>query len=92
MYEWNDLAGARQYATESVRLCKMGEFVSYMLAGYAVLANVHRARGDVDDALEVVQNAARLAEQHDYPYMAAILAEQRIRLWLAEGNLVPASR
>ena len=92
LYEWNDLDGAMRYAMQGIKLSELGGFVSYALAGHAILAQVYQAQGDVDSALEVIQKAERLAHRHDYAYVMAVVAELRARLWVARGNVAAASR
>jgi LuxR family maltose regulon positive regulatory protein len=92
LYEWNDLDGAMHHAVEGIRLCEIGGFVSYLLAGYANLAQVYQARGDAESALETIQKAERLAQRHEYAYVRGMIARLRVRLWVAQGNLAAASR
>jgi LuxR family maltose regulon positive regulatory protein len=92
LYEWNDLDGAMHHALEGIRLCEIGGFVSYLLAGYANLAQVYQARGDAESALETIQKAERLAQRHEYAYVRGMIARVRVRLWVAQGNLAAASR
>jgi LuxR family maltose regulon positive regulatory protein len=90
--EWNDLDNAMRYAMDGIELSELGGFVLYLLAGHAILARVHWARGEVNSALEVIQKAERLAQRYGYAYLTAVVAELRSRLWLAQGNLAAASR
>jgi LuxR family maltose regulon positive regulatory protein len=90
--EWNDLDNAMRYAMDGIKLSEVGGFVLYLLAGHAILARVHQARGEANSALEVIQKAERLAQRYGYAYMTAVVAELRSRLWLAQGNLAVASR
>jgi len=91
LYEWNDLEGALRHAMKGIELTELGGFTSYLLAGYARLVKVYQAQGDVKRALVVIGKAEQLAQKHDYAYMSGVIARLRIRLWLAQGNLVAAS-
>jgi LuxR family maltose regulon positive regulatory protein len=92
LYEWNDLAGALHHATECIGLSELGGRLSIVLAGRMVLALVYQAQGDVDRALETIQELERLAQRHGHAYVMAGIAELRVRLWLAQGSLAAASR
>ena len=92
LYEWNDLEAALHYARVGIGLSEMGGRVSYVLAGRTVLALVHQARGEVGRAFETVREVEELAQRHGHPYVMAEMAEIRIRLWVAQGNLATASQ
>jgi LuxR family maltose regulon positive regulatory protein len=92
LYEWNDLDGAMRYATEGIALAERGGFSSYHLVGYARLAQIYQVRGDVDGVWEIIRKAEWLAQQQDYAYLMAVIADLRARLWVAQGNLATASR
>jgi LuxR family maltose regulon positive regulatory protein len=92
LYEWNDLAAAKRYALEGVRLSEVGGFIAYQVFGYALLARVCEAQGDRGSALENVEQAERLGQRSDYALVAALATELRVRLWLAQGNLMMAAR
>ena len=92
LYEWNDLDAARQHALEGVRLSKLGGFIAYQIFGHALLARLCEAQGDRDGALENIEQAERLGQGSDYALVTALATELRVRLWLAQGNLLAAER
>jgi LuxR family maltose regulon positive regulatory protein len=94
LYAWNDLDGAMRSAMEGIDLSGQGGFFTnaYALAGHAILARVQQAWGNVDGALDEIQKAQRLAQSYDYAYVVALVAEQRVRLWVARGNMGAASQ
>ncbi len=92
LYEWNDLDAAGQHALEGVRLSKLGGFIAYQVFGHALLARVCEAQGDRDGALEHIEQAERLGQGSDYALVTALAAELRVRLWLAQGDLLAAAR
>jgi LuxR family maltose regulon positive regulatory protein len=92
LYEWNDLDGAMRYAMEGIRLREQGGFVAHLLLGHAILARVHQVRGHADSALEVMEEAERLADRHDDARLRAVVADLQVWLWLAQGNATAASR
>jgi LuxR family maltose regulon positive regulatory protein len=92
LYEWNDLDAAKQHALEGVKLGKLGGFIAYQIFGHALLARVCEAQGDRDGALENIEHAERLGQGSDYALVTALATELRVRLWLAQGNLLAAAR
>jgi LuxR family maltose regulon positive regulatory protein len=92
LYEWNDLDAAKQHALEGVRLSKLGGFIAYQVFGHALLARVCEAQGDRDSALENIEQAERLGQGSDYALVTALATDLRVRLWLAQGNLMAAER
>jgi LuxR family maltose regulon positive regulatory protein len=91
LYEWNDLDAAKQHAQEGIRLSKLGGFIAYQLFGRALLARICEAQGDRDGALENIGQAERLGQRSEYALVAALATELRVRLWLAQGNLLAAA-
>jgi len=92
LYEWNDLAAAKQHALEGVRLSRLGGFIAYQVFGHALLARVCEAQGDRDSALENIEQAERLGQGSGYALVTALATDLRVRLWLAQGNLLAAAR
>jgi LuxR family maltose regulon positive regulatory protein len=92
LYEWNDLNAAKQCAREGVRLSELGGFIAYRLFGHALLARISEALGDRDNALENIARAEQLAGGSRYALVKALATEQRVRLWLAQGDVMSAAR
>ncbi|MEJ2209843.1 MAG: LuxR C-terminal-related transcriptional regulator, partial [Anaerolineae bacterium] len=92
LYEWDDLDAAKQHALEGIRLSELGGFIAYQVFGHTLLARVCEAQGDRDGALENVERAERLGQGSDYALVTALATELRVRLWLAQGNLLAAGR
>ena len=92
LYEWNDLDAAKQYALEGLWLSELGGFIAYQVFGHALLARVYEAQGNRGSALESVEQAERLGQRSDYALVEALATELRVRLWLAQGNLMTAAR
>jgi len=92
LYEWNDLDTAKQYALEGVRLSELGGFIAYQVFGHALLARISEAQGNRGSALESVEQAERLGQGSDYTLVTALATELRVRLWLAQGDLLAAAR
>jgi len=92
LYEWNDLEGAMRCATKGIELSELGGSADTIEDGYLTLARIHRARGKPDTALEMIQEAERLAQRCNHGDRQAEAAELRARLWLGRGSVAEASR
>ncbi len=89
--EWNNLDRALQYATKGIELTEMGGFTSAQLFGYAWLAEVCLARGDMKAASQALEKADRLIQRHPYAGLSGTLTNLRVRSWLKSGDLTAAS-
>jgi LuxR family maltose regulon positive regulatory protein len=95
MREWNDLEAADYLLTEGHKI--IGETLlidaDVVILGYAALARLQQARGDIAQALATVDAGVRLAERRHFP---TILCQQlraiRAQVDLATGNLASARR
>jgi len=90
-YEWNDLAGAKQHAEEGIRLSKMGGFVVYQIFGNAILTKVYEAKGDHEQANEMLQKAIWMGQGSEYDLVLALVEETQVRFWLRQNNISAAS-
>jgi LuxR family maltose regulon positive regulatory protein len=93
-YEWNDLAGAAQAATQGIDLLRGTVERLLLVRGYSVLAQLHQAQGDHNAALDAVQRCEEwFAQTHiTAPDARAWLAAQQARLWVRQGDLTAATR
>jgi LuxR family maltose regulon positive regulatory protein len=90
-YEWDNLDRALQYATKGIELTELGGFTSAQLFGYAWLAEVCMARGDMKAASQALEKADCLIQQHDYAALSGTLTALRVWSWLRSGDLTAAS-
>jgi LuxR family maltose regulon positive regulatory protein len=88
--EWNDLDGALRQAKEGIELCEQWGWPEGLALGYRRLARALQAIGDADGAREAMQKARQAASDLS-PWFGALMAAHQARLWLAQGNLTPAS-
>ncbi|HZG66216.1 MAG TPA: hypothetical protein VEZ12_05705, partial [Herpetosiphonaceae bacterium] len=86
LYEWNDLQSARRHLLEGITLASSGE-QRILLEGYAALARVKQAQGDVASALDAIQRAEEVAQASIAPWAAPLVHNYKTRLWLAQGRL-----
>jgi LuxR family maltose regulon positive regulatory protein len=90
LLEWNDLAPARRHLIEGTELGRRGGIRETLRDGYIGLARLKQAQGDVDGALDSLQEAEQLVGSHE-PFVTQIAAH-RARLWLARGEIEAAAR
>ena len=88
--EWNDLEGALRHAREAIELCEQWGWPEGLAFGYLRLARALQAVGDADGAHEAIRKARQAASGLS-PWFGAHMAAHQARLWLAQGNLTPAS-
>ena len=90
--ERNDLPAAEQHAREGLELVRQGGNFGTLLGGYMSLARVLQARDAADAAGEALRPAEELVRNtRSLPLYAAWVEATRVRLWLAQGNLVEAA-
>jgi ATP/maltotriose-dependent transcriptional regulator MalT len=88
--EWNDLDGAERLLLEGIEYCQQrGGLAECALDGFLSLARVFQARGEVDGALRMVQQAEQIGPDS---HSAARISASRAKLWLAQGNIPAANR
>ncbi len=89
-FERNDMDAAEQHLHLSQTLGELAALPQNPYRWRATLARVHEARGDVDGALALLDEAERLYDGNFSPNVRPIAA-RRARLWAAIGNLANAS-
>jgi LuxR family maltose regulon positive regulatory protein len=91
LYEWNDLEGAAHQAEQGIELCRLGGLVEAIPAGCFILSQIHLARGQPDQAVQMIEETARAAQRAGNDYVLARAAALRMRLWMTHHDRVPAS-
>ena len=92
LYEWNDLDGTMHHVTEGIELGKRVNDAGGLAAGYAILARVRQAQGDVRGALDAIHKAEQSVAEPFLNPLHTPMATHRARLWLAQGNVELAFR
>jgi LuxR family maltose regulon positive regulatory protein len=91
--ELNDLDGAYRQVKRGIRLAERGVDLGFLGWGYMCLIRILLSRGELDGALEIVQEMERLAGQAKVPPWAmSQMANWRARIRLAQGKLEAAFR
>jgi LuxR family maltose regulon positive regulatory protein len=92
LYEWDDLDGATRHAEKGIELSKLGGLVEAIPAGCLILAQVHLARGDLDQTARLMEESERAAQRTENDYVRARAAAFRMRLWQADRERAPSAR
>jgi len=92
LYEWNELDDAEAYVRQGIEQGKRGGFFQAVVYGQILLARVLQARGDMSGATNMLQEAVRSARMNPPEWYRIELVACQVQLWLAQGNLVAASR
>ena len=90
-YEWDDLDGAMRHAEKGIELCKLGGLVEGIPVGRFILAEVHLARGEFDQATRMMAEAEQAAQRCKNPYVLSRVAAWRARLWMTHRERTPAT-
>jgi LuxR family maltose regulon positive regulatory protein len=92
-FERNELDIAMQDVAEGIRLGRNDGDAATVCDSYILLAKIHQARGDLDGALDALDEAEQLQRRHNLGDGAAgLIAAHRVRVWLAQGNLQAAAQ
>jgi LuxR family maltose regulon positive regulatory protein len=91
-YERNELEHAESQITEGLTLLHGSMEQHLVWIAYVVLAHIHQARGAEDVALRTLEEADAWAVRlrTENPEFHEMLAAQRARIWLRQGNLAAA--
>jgi len=93
LYEWDDLEAATQMTQQGIDLGNRWGNVENRVAGCVTLARIQQAQGDLDGALAAMHEAEQLmSAQRLFPVWGSWVEAFRVRLWLAQGNLMAAAR
>ena len=90
-YEWDDLDGASHNAEKGIETVKLGGLVEAIPVGHFILAQVHLARGELDQAIRTMAEAERAAQRCGNPYVIARVAAWRTQLRMTHRDRLPAT-
>ncbi len=89
--EWNRLDEAEAQIRKGIKINQPWHLIATDSLGYAALARVQEARGDIDGALSTMEELdAMFADRSRPPDWEGELRSLRVRLWLATGDLARA--
>lgn len=91
-YEWNALDKAMRNLSEGLKLSKIASEPALIRDAYALLAQLHQSRGDLDGAIDAIDDGEQLLRKGNAPFQhLASLAPCRVRIWLAQGTMQNAA-
>jgi LuxR family maltose regulon positive regulatory protein len=97
--ERNDLEAAQRQVVDGIEhmpwtaRMRWWESPNPLASGYVTLARVHQARGQLDEALDAIQQATELSRAYDVqPEIRALIQACQVRLWLARGDRAALTR
>jgi len=85
-YEHNDLKAATQHLLTSRALGELAGLQQNPYRWCAAMARIREAQGDLDEALDLLDQAERLYNGNFSPNVRPI-ATRKIRVWVAQGRL-----
>jgi len=89
--EWNDLGAATRLAREGIELCHQWGWAELLVHGSIYLAEALQAIGDTRGALDAIRAAKQAANSLSTRFLGLAEAHEAL-LWLAQGDVVAASR
>jgi LuxR family maltose regulon positive regulatory protein len=84
--EHNDLKTAMQHLLTSQALGELAGLQQNPYRWCAAMARIRQAQGDLDEALDLLEQAERLYDANFSPNVRPI-ATRRVRVWVAQGRL-----
>ena len=85
-YEHNDLETATQYLLTSQSLGELAGLPQNPYRWRAAMARIREAQSDLDEALDLIDQAERLYDANFSPNVRPI-ATRKVRLWVTQGRL-----
>jgi LuxR family maltose regulon positive regulatory protein len=87
LYEWNDLDSAAHALQEGIRSGELWKDPHVLVHGYGLLAQTMQARGQTDQALQMIRRAERItSDWYSSPATLGSLALYQIALWTAQND------
>jgi serine/threonine-protein kinase PknK len=89
-YERGEIDTAKTLLEECHELGAESGVPDFMIATYSTLARIKVLEGDIDDALCLLDEGKQAAQQLSLPRLSAALDNERVRLYLAVGDIARA--
>ncbi len=90
LYEWNELDSAEDAALAGMEFATVGEHVQVTLNCYSIQARIKQVQGDEEEVWRLMQESEDCIYRHHATQLVPMLAMQRARLWLMQGNIAEA--
>ncbi|MGH2582867.1 MAG: LuxR C-terminal-related transcriptional regulator, partial [Anaerolineales bacterium] len=90
LYEWDDLAKARNLLQRGMQRAELGGDARTLLAGHLLAVRIDLAAGETQRASENMELARPYVEETPFSEWTARFQRQQVDLWLAENRSRPA--
>lgn len=89
-YEKNDLKNALLFLSEGLEKAERTTNEGAMIPALYLLAKIKKARGNMEDALDILNEAAKKTGSADSSWLP-LLSAMRVRFWLIKGDVAEVS-
>jgi LuxR family maltose regulon positive regulatory protein len=92
--ERNELSKAAEFLERGVKLGQAGDHPHILTSGYVWLAWLRHTQGDMSGSQEAIRSALQVVRQKQVSRLWPVppAASYQARLWIAQGDLIAASR
>ncbi|MDQ4077600.1 MAG: hypothetical protein M3220_15305, partial [Chloroflexota bacterium] len=87
LYEWNQLAEAREHLSRGLDRAELGGDVRAMISGYLIAGRLELTEGDVEAAAEYLERARPLVESAHFFHWISRFERFQLEVWLAQDRL-----
>ncbi len=92
LYERDELDEAERCLHHAIELGTAGGKIDHVILSYLEMTRIHLARGNTDDAREVVGRARSTLNRHPVLHVQAEFDLCQVMLWIVEGDHVAAEQ
>jgi LuxR family transcriptional regulator, maltose regulon positive regulatory protein len=86
-YECNDLTQAQDHLARGLERAELGGDARALIAGYLLASRINLAAGDIEAALDKLEQARPHADQAQFPDWTSHFERAQVDLWLAQEKL-----
>ncbi|HXF60736.1 MAG TPA: LuxR C-terminal-related transcriptional regulator [Caldilineaceae bacterium] len=87
LYEWNELAEAREHLHQGLKRAELGGDVRAIIAGYLMAGRLKLTEGDIAAADVYLERARPLVENSPFPDWIGRFGRLQLEVWLAQNRL-----
>jgi LuxR family maltose regulon positive regulatory protein len=87
LYEWDELADARDHLSRGLERAELGGDVRALIAGYLLAGRLKLTEGDIPAAAEYLEQARPLVENAQFSDWTSRFERFQLEIWLAQGAL-----
>ncbi|NTV63391.1 MAG: LuxR family transcriptional regulator, partial [Oscillochloris sp.] len=91
-YQWDDLAATQQYGQQCLQLTRRIERVDTSASYALLLARLHLAQGDLEDAAAVIDGAEAFVRQQGFAFRIPEIVAAQVLVLMRQGHLATAAQ